>query len=262
MRYGVTNFPVRPVIAEIDSLGNLEMDYLELSMDSPMAHHQLIIKHKADILKAIRRRKMGLICHLPTFVYMAHLTESIRNVSIQEVIEALEIAVDLGAEKAVLHPGYIDGLAVHMPDYALALAMEAIEKVWIRAAQLGILLCIENLFPRLGPFCHPDDFKAIFAAFPNIKLVLDVGHANIGDKTGTRVIDFIHCYKDRLGHLHISDNNGIHDEHLPLGQGNINFQTVGHALSSIGYNDTVTLEIFSQDRSILTHCRTKFEAFL
>ncbi len=259
MRFGAMNFPVLPVLEEIEVFGVMQMDYLELAMDSPMAHQSCIEAQKGAIQKALNGWGMGLICHLPTFVHMAHLTESIRRVSVQEVLDALETASDLGAEKAVVHPGYIDGMGVHVPDHALALAMEGLEKVWLRACRLGLPLCIENLFPGLGPFNEPDDFTSIFAAFPEMKLVLDTGHANIGNKSGKRVLDFIRRFGDRLIHLHVSDNNGNQDEHLPVGHGNINFKAVARALEAAGYNGTVTLEIFSRDRTELVKSRLKLE---
>jgi len=259
MRFGAMNFPVHPVLEEIDAIGVLSMDYLELAMDSPMAHHSRIAQQKSAIRTALDRWKMGLICHLPTFVYIAHLTDSIRWASIQEVIGALETAADLEAEKVVVHPGYIDGMAVHILEYALNLVMEALEKIWLRSCQLGISLCIENMFPKVGPFVEPDDFEVIFAAFPEMKLVLDTGHANIGDKSGHRVIEFIQRFGHRLGHLHVSDNNGRLDEHLPVGHGNIGFKAVARALKKIGYEDTLTLEIFAPDRTELITSRRKLE---
>jgi len=262
MRFGAMNYPVRPVLEEIDTFGALQMDYLELAMDSPMAHHSRIGPQKNAIQKALGRWKMGLVCHLPTFVYVAHLTDSIRQASMQEVLGALEMASDLGAEKVVAHPGYIDGLAVHVLEYALDLAMEALEKIWMRSSQLGLPLCIENMFPRVGPFVEPEDFEPIFATFPDMKLVLDTGHANIGDKAGHRVLDFIRRFGTRLGHLHVSDNNSRLDEHLPIGHGNIGFKAVARALKQVGYDSTMTLEIFTPNRSELVTSRRKLEKIL
>jgi sugar phosphate isomerase/epimerase len=262
MRFGAMNFPVRPVLEEIDAFGALQMDYLELAMDSPMAHFSLIREQKDAIRRALERWKMGLVCHLPTFVYLAHLTESIRRASMQEVLGALETASDLGTEKVVAHPGYIDGLAVHVLDDAMNLVMAALEKIWLRSSQLGLTLCLENMFPRVGPFVEPEDFEPIFSSFPEMKLVLDTGHANIGDKGGHRLIGFIKRFGPRLGHLHISDNNGRSDEHLPVGHGNIGFKAVARALKGTGYDDTMTLEIFSPNRADLVASRRKLEKIL
>ena len=262
MRFGAMNFPVRAVLEEIDAIGALQMDYLELAMDSPMAHYSLIREQKGAIRRALGRWKMGLVCHLPTFVYLAHLTDSIRQASMQEVLGALETASDLGAEKVVAHPGYIDGLAVHVLDDALNLAMASLEKIWLRSSQLGLMLCIENMFPGVGPFVESEDFEPIFTSFPEMKLALDTGHANIGDEGGRRLLDFIHLFDTRIGHLHVSDNNGRLDEHLPVGHGNIGFKAMARALKRIGYDDTLTLEIFSPNRADLVTSRRKLENIL
>ena len=118
------------------------------------------------------------------------------------------------------------------------------------------------MFPRVGPYVEPGDFEGILARFPGMQLVLDTGHANIGDTTAHRVLEFIERFSDRLGHLHISDNNGRADEHLPVGHGNIDFKSVVRALKSIGYAGTLTLEIFAQDRGELVTGRRKLEKML
>lgn len=262
MRYGAMNFPVVPVLEEIEAIGKLDFDFIELAMDPPQAHFGQLQQQKREILKALERFELGLVCHLPTFVYTAHLADAIRRASVNEMIASLETAGDLGAEKAVVHPGYIDGLATYVSDHAVALAMESIEKIGCRAQELGIALCIENMFPNLGPFAEPRDFAPIFQSFPELKLVLDTGHANIGDQTGRRVIDFIMQFGHRLEHLHVSDNSGYGDEHLPLGCGNIGFKAVARALRKVSYDKTITLEIFGEDRSELVGSRLKLAKIL
>jgi len=37
MHYGAMNFPVLPVLEEIDAIAGMGFDYLELAMDAPMA---------------------------------------------------------------------------------------------------------------------------------------------------------------------------------------------------------------------------------
>ena len=47
------------------------------------------------------------------------------------------------------------------------------------------------------------------------------------------------------------------DHHLPIGAGTIGFPKIIKALKKTGYNDTVTLEVFSSDRDYLTMSREK-----
>ncbi len=262
MRFGAMNFPIHPVLAEIDTIAQLGLDYLELTMDPPQAHYRQINNQRATIKKTLRQLGLGLVCHMPTFVHTADLTESIRKASLQEVIRSLEIATDLEAEKVVLHPGTITGLAFYVPDLALSLAMQSLEIIWQRADQLGIPICLENMFAKISLFVNPQDLAPVFQAFPGMQFVLDTGHAYIGDKTGQRIIELIRRFSDRLGHVHVSDNCGSHDEHICIGYGRINFKEIARALNRIGYDDTITLEIFDQDRTEIVKSRQKLARML
>jgi sugar phosphate isomerase/epimerase len=259
MRYGSMNFPVKPVVAEIQAVASLGMDYVELAMDPPCGHFSQIKAQQKKIAAALQQHGLGLVCHLPTFVYTAHLTDSIREASVVEVLAALETAAELGAEKAVVHPGYIDGLAVYVLDDALARARDSLDRFVRRAGELGLCLCIENMFPRLGPYVEPDDFEPIFKDFPELKFVLDTGHAHIGDTTGRRITDFIERFGHRLCHLHVSDNLGLSDDHLPVGRGTVPFNAVARAMASSGYNGSITLEIFDDDRNAVVESRRALE---
>jgi sugar phosphate isomerase/epimerase len=55
----------------------------------------------------------------------------------------------------------------------------------------------------------------------------------------------------------VSDNYGKEDQHLPIGAGIIDFSKVVKALKGIGYNDTITLEVFSRDRDYLKMSKKK-----
>ena len=119
MLYGAMNFPIKSVLAEIDEIARLGFDYLELAMDPPRAHYSIISENKDAILKALDSHSMQLVCHLPTFVSIADLTESIRTASLTEVLRSLEVAAELNALKVVLHPGHIGGLGVFVMQTAL-----------------------------------------------------------------------------------------------------------------------------------------------
>jgi sugar phosphate isomerase/epimerase len=66
-------------------------------------------------------------------------------------------------------------------------------------------------------------------------------------------------FHGRIGHLHVSDHFGKEDQHLPIGAGIIDFSKVVKALKGIGYNDTMTLEVFSRDRDYLKMSKKKME---
>ncbi len=262
MQYGAMNFPIKPIIEELADIAALGFDYLELTMDPPRAHYTSVRQQRQAIVNHLHSRHMTVICHLPTFVSTADLTDSIRQASVQEMFHSLEVAVELGARKVVLHPGHIGGLGIYVIETALAHANNSLAAIIDRAQTLGLCVCLENMFPRCRAFVEPDDFVDIMHRFPNLKLTLDTGHANIGSKNGKRILEFIAKFGHRIGHLHLSDNFGERDDHMPLGSGVIDFEKIVRAIKHCGYNDTATLEIFSEDRQELVQSRKRFDEFL
>jgi len=259
MQYGATNFPVKSVLEEIGVFGRLGFDYLELAMDPPMAHHTQLRRQQAAIREALGRYGMGIVCHLPTFISTADLTESLRRASVEEVTASLAFAAELGASKAVLHPSYMDGLSIHVPDLWREYALDSLERIARAGREHGVQLCLENLFSKISPYSTPEAFVDVFERFPDLAMTLDVGHAHI-DKDGMpRILAFIKTFPDRIQHLHISDNNGRRDEHLPVGKGSLDFNATAEALRRSGYDGTVTFEIFDPDRTTLVESRKALE---
>jgi len=50
-----------------------------------------------------------------------------------------------------------------------------------------------------------------------------------------------------LKHVHLSDNKGSEDLHLPMGVGNIDWKKILKILKKY-YRGTITLEVFSKDK--------------
>jgi len=256
MKYGAMNFPVKPVLREIAEIGEMGFDYLELTMDPPEATPQKILNLKKSILDLLARYNMRITGHLPTFLWTADLYESLRRVSIQENFDAMEAAAELGIAKMALHPGYITGLGKFVLDKAKGHAMESIELILKKAISLNITLCIENMFPETHFLSNPNEFQRVFDAFPEIRLTLDIGHANLGAGRN-KSSEFIRLYGYRIGHVHACDNFGKEDNHLPVGAGIIDFQKILRELKEAQYDETITLEVFSKDRDYLKISREK-----
>jgi sugar phosphate isomerase/epimerase len=145
-------------------------------------------------------------------------------------------------------------------DQSREYALESLDAITEKAKHLGVLLCLENLFPEIHSLVEPEDFAEIFEKFPSLKMTLDIGHAHIEDKEGQRGLNFIKKFPDHIKHIHVSDNFGKKDNHLPVGAGTVNFPEIVKALKNIGYNDTITFEVFSKDRDYLKMSRDKIAA--
>ena len=260
MQFGAMNFPVTPVLEEIDAFARMGFDYLELAMDPPMAHHSVLAADAEAIRDALAARGLGLICHLPTFVSTADLTESIRRASMAEMRQSLEMAAELGTRKVVLHPSMAGGMGVFVLDTVKAHAFEFLATMTDAAGRLGLTICLENMFPRNRLGVTPEDFEEIFDRFPDLKLTLDTGHANIGGARSRRLLALVDRFGPRIGHIHVSDNHGRLDDHLAVGLGTVRFDALMQRLADVGYDDTVTLEVFDENRAMLVKSRERIRA--
>jgi sugar phosphate isomerase/epimerase len=260
MQYGAMNFPVISVLEEINEFARMGFDYLELAMDAPMANHSVLTLNKKDIILALKESGLGLVCHLPTFVSTADLTESLRRASVMEMRLSLDLAVELGAKKVVLHPSMVSGMGPFVLETVKGYAFDFLSEMVAAARQVDVTICLENMFPRYLLGVEPDDFDEFFKAFPSLKLTLDTGHANIGDQQGSRPRGLLERFGKRIGHLHFSDNLGKRDDHLAVGKGTVDFTALVRSLKVIGYDDTLTLEVFDKDRHMLALSREKIKA--
>ena len=258
MLYGAMNSPLKPILEELESAADLGFDYLELAMDPPTAHYRQIFEKRHQILSALERHRLSLVCHLPTFVYLADLTDSIRQASVDEVLASLSEAAALHPLKIVLHPPYISGLGVHVPELARRYALESLAMIIERGQTLGQVICLENMPPSSG-FCSGiDEIAGVMEQFPQIFLTLDIGHANISTTQSGEKRPWPVIFSKRLRHLHLSDNHGRSDEHLPIGSGNVNLSGLIRNLKKIKYDQTVTFEIFSTEKRKLVHSKEIF----
>ena len=252
------NFPIKPLLGEIEEIGELGFDYVELTMDPPEAVPQKILPQKRAIQEVLHRYGMGMTAHLPTFVWTSDLYESLRKASLHENFIALEASAELGIEKAVLHPGFITGLGKFLLDKSKGYAMDSLEAILKKAVSLNITLCIENMFPQARFLSQPHEFQPVFDAFPEIRLTLDVGHANLGGGKN-RSSEFIRLYGYRIGHVHANDNFGKEDSHLPIGAGIIDFEKILKDLKDSQYDESITIEVFSRDRDYLKISKEKIK---
>lgn len=256
------NFPVKPALQELEGIAAQGFDYVEFTMDPPQSHHSSLNAQKKDLLQALERNRMEVICHLPSFLSIADLTESVRHASLREILDSLDVAAEFNPLKVVLHPPYLTGLSMFVYERARQYGLDSLSAIVEKANSLGITLCLENMFAKSHMLVEPGDFDEIFVLFPSLKLTLDTGHANIRTNNGKKIFEFLARFPDRLGHVHLSDNFGKEDNHLPIGTGTVDFARIAKSLQTIGYDSTVTLEIFSKDRRYLTISRENFASML
>lgn len=121
------------------------------------------------------------------------------------------------------------------------------------AANYDVQVLIENVGLRTknNVLFDLSEYMALFDIFPQANALLDTGHAHVN---GWDIPAVVTALGSRLTACHIHDNSGEGDEHLPVGQGTIDWQAYFAALKkhapqatqvleySCGFADTQALE--------------------
>ncbi|WP_243028465.1 TIM barrel protein [Thermus albus] len=227
---------------------NAEMGYEEafrlaaelgLDLEVPYDLHEVLPLPDAKTLRATGEALgVGFTLHLP-FVEMnpASLIPSVRALAEERLKRALEFGEALGAKVGVLHTGQVP---VRHP-MALSLAREALEKTLSALLPLPFPVALENL--ALSPedlLRGPEELKALLERFPQYGFCLDVGHALV--ELGPRgPLLYWEELGDRLLHLHLHDNHGHRDDHLPVETGMVPWERLVPRLRT--FPNTAALEV-------------------
>ncbi len=183
-----------------------------------------------QLREIIETTNLYLTIHLPfSDMNLAGLNPGIHDEVMRQMRYYLNIASEL-TEIAVLHPGYLSPYGSQVPDKAWDKNIESIQKLCDFAADRGILIAVENMpdIPKIFGR-KPDEMLEMLRQVnrDNLVMTLDVGHAN----TMGLVDDFVDKCFPSVKHIHIHDNNGAYDQHLPLGKGAIEWGKLQEKLS-------------------------------
>lgn len=146
---------------------------------------------------------------------------------------AIRVAADLGAEAVALFSGRRD--AETRPETAFERLVAGLERLLARGAPLAFE-------PEPGMLI--DDlagYDRLRERLPGLLLTLDLGHVRCTETIS--IEEAIARYAARIANVHVEDIRGRTHEHLPFGEGEIDFPPVLRALAGTGYRGLVTVEL-------------------
>ena len=235
MIIGIMNNPSKSVYDEAEFCGKAGFNFLDLTIEGPNAS-------KIDIAKLrpiLDSHGLSITGHTDPCLPYAYPIQGVREACFRELERCAGIFSALGAKVMNIHPCYFSPPA--MGKELVSFHMEALPPIVEMAESYGLTMVLENY---KAPFDRVSIFKKLLTEVPGLKLHLDFGHSNFG-------IDNHEVFCGELGehiqHVHFSDNRSRSDDHMPLGVGTVNWQNAVNSLKAIGYDSTITLEIFCND---------------
>ncbi|MGE4275256.1 MAG: sugar phosphate isomerase/epimerase family protein [Candidatus Methanomethylophilaceae archaeon] len=181
-------------------------------------------------------------------VNVAAMSERMREAATLELMATMECAIQMEVDTLTVHPGYRPFVVKGMEDKALMRAAKSLRTLNRVSREFGVRIAVENMpefFMMLGKTA--EELEALLEG-TDLGVCFDIGHAHT-----TGQMDQMLALQDRFVNVHIHDNNGSHDEHLTIGEGQIDFESVLSRMK--GYKGNYVIEIKTMESAILSRDR-------
>ena len=187
--------------------------------------------------------KHPISIHGPFLDLCPHSFDSaIRRATMERYEETYRAAKLLGAKRIVFHSCLIPTVY-----YGSTWEDNSIDfwKEFLNGKDESIKIHIENVYET-----GYENMKNLIdrVGNPLLSICLDVGHAFCFSKIG--VNEWVKELGNRIGHVHIHNNDGGSDQHRPLGEGKLNIEEIIDLCLSINNNMEFTVEMNSYEDAL------------
>lgn len=244
-----------PVFSNVDRILEAGCDRIELMMDGPGWNR---FDTRMDFFaEGLLSRKAVYSVHTP--VWDANLTSEnffIRKGAMESIRFSIELADRLRAGHVVIHPGFCMSRCF-CKETAKERACQALRELVEFNRGRGLRLLVENVGDTDTSLFTQQEFAGFLEGFPSeVGYLVDVGHAHLN---GWDIPQLLSAVKDRLFAVHLHDNNGSADQHLPIGQGSIDWAPIFSVLRTVEHDVNLVLEyktgtplsVLCRDRALL-----------
>jgi sugar phosphate isomerase/epimerase len=243
MRIGAMNHPQNRVEDEIVWMAEMGLEFIDLTLEPPAAGHWQI--DAESISELLKETGLEVIGHTAYYLPLGHPFEEVRAGAVEAFSSTLQALARLGACCMNIHPDF--KAPMHSYDFSIEQNLKSIRELLPLARRLDMELMIENLPVDIN---EVSQLSRLLDAVPELGLHLDIGHTNLKVRENTTAA-IMERYGSRVRHVHLHDNRGTDDLHLPLGAGTLDLEGCVKCLKAAGYDGTITLEVFSPDRELL-----------
>ncbi|MBW2039415.1 MAG: sugar phosphate isomerase/epimerase [Deltaproteobacteria bacterium] len=193
--------------------------------------------------EALKRSGISYTFHAP---YMdlapGGVDSKIRKATRERLEHVLHLAALTQPKVVVCHPGYDKWRYGEFQDLWLKESLDMWDPLVKKAQKLGVTLALENVFEE-----RPETIERLIEAInsPHFGFCFDTGHWLVFSKIGWK--EWIKRLGKRMIEVHIHDNNGKEDQHLPPGDGKFDFHGFFHHIWEQQLFPIYTLEVHREE---------------
>jgi len=228
-------------IAEI--LGQAGIENIEFWAETPEfwqhRHEAKVVEHLEDVISTFFGH---CTVHAPILdLNPSSYNEHVRKATIKETFWAIDLSSKLDARVLTIHPGNRTVQRQPTPE-DMKKFFDYLTVCTGYACEMGVVLALENLSPRLQNMCYePSLMGDVLAKYPDLMMTFDIAHAL---QTGQdNVLDFIGELGSRIVNAHVGGvQNGTphYPGHMARNPG---ISEILERLQRSGYDDDLTIEI-------------------
>ncbi len=246
MKVGFPNNPRKEIRDEIKWIANNGFNFIDLFLEPDKG--ELGKFNTGEIKKQLDYYSLDWVGHTAWYLPIGSPVKKLRNCAVEIIKQYLDAFVDMGSDKVTIHSNWPTSLFTE--DEGVKFQTESIQSILNFASKSGVKIMLE---PLGTVHDHVNNIDRLLELNEGLYFHADIGHLNI---YGRDPVDYLRRYKDKLIHVHLHDNNGIDDLHLPIGSGNIDWNYLINVLKSF-YDGTITLEVFTDDREYVLYSKKK-----
>jgi sugar phosphate isomerase/epimerase len=179
------------------------------------------ILEECENLEIFQSYDLDIFLHAPTVdLNPASINSGIREETRKQMEETVDLAAEIEAKAITTHPGMIRRLEERVRFMALDFAVETLTECAEYANSRGICFSIENMPNKYAYLCNNASEHDFLVNECGCKATVDMGHANTTDNPS----EFLNI--SNTIYYHLSDNDGLKDQHLPLGEGSLDLNLI------------------------------------
>ena len=216
---------------------NPEISFNSATLDT---YHEADYRRVADKL---REAGLRVTFHAPFMdLRPGAIDPRIRRVSEERIMQVLALADYFRPVSIVCHPSFDDRYYVSTEDQWLENSIKTWGTLLSRAGDVPVLLVLENVYEK-----GPEQLHRLLTALssPHCGFCFDTGHFNAFAREP--LSDWIAAMAPFLRQIHIHDNHGQADEHLPVGEGSFPWGEFSRMLREKGLRPIVTMEAHNEE---------------
>ncbi|QDU38303.1 fructoselysine 3-epimerase [Maioricimonas rarisocia] len=254
MKLGAMNHPLRDPIEEIAWIGTHDFDFVDFTLEPPATPpHQVDV---AAVRDELDRHGLDVVGHTAWYMPIGFPLAELRRTSLDHLRECLDVSAAIGAR--VMNTHYSKPPKPFRNADAIGWHVEVLGLLCAETADRDMQIVLEHI-----PFGGADQLETIaeiMRQLPALGFHLDSGHAKL-ERSEDRFDEYLDRLGHRLWHVHISENDGTEDQHLPPGaapKSRTDWPARIARLKDSGYDSTITLEVFADHREYLLVARDLF----